>query len=203
MISMKWIIPCSVALIGLSFLSHGAYMQIKANFAQFLIGQAWTKTLADQRPHKPWRWADTHPVGKLKLFADKEHDFYPIGQPMFVLAGASGRNLAFGPSLLLNGAGIGEQGNTIIAGHRDTHFLPLQNVKRGDIVELQTSQGVLQQYLIVSTDIVHETQTEVLDMTTDNQLTLITCYPFEDLSANSDYRYVVTAKKVNGSHRLI
>ncbi|WP_308443239.1 class GN sortase [Shewanella sp. KT0246] len=203
MMSYKWILPCCVALIGVSFLSQGAYMQIKANFAQYLIEQAWSKTLEDQLPHKPWSWADTHPVGKLKLYADKETDLYPIGQPMFVLAGASGRNLAFGPSLLLSGAGVGEQGNTIIAGHRDTHFLPLQKVKKGDIIELETPHGLQQNYLITQIDIVHETQTEVLSMTTDNQLTLITCYPFEDLSASSDYRYVVTAKKVNSGHRLI
>ncbi|WP_264371777.1 class GN sortase [Shewanella donghaensis] len=174
-------------------------MQVKANFAQYLIEQAWNKTLQDQTPHKPWSWADTHPVGKLMLYADKDTDIYPVGEPMFILAGASGRNLAFGPSLMLNGAGVGELGNTIIAGHRDTHFSNLQNVKKGDMVELETALGQTQSYLITGIDIVHETQTEILDMTADNQLTLITCYPFEDLSANSDYRYVVTAKQVNHS----
>ncbi len=199
MISLKMLIPCCLAILGLSFLSHGAYMQVKANFAQYLIEQAWNKTLQDQTPHKPWSWADTHPVGKLMLYADKDTDIYPVGEPMFILAGASGRNLAFGPSLMLNGAGVGELGNTIIAGHRDTHFSNLQNVKKGDMVELETALGQTQSYLITGIDIVHETQTEILDMTADNQLTLITCYPFEDLSANSDYRYVVTAKQVNHS----
>ncbi|WP_076536182.1 class GN sortase [Shewanella sp. UCD-KL21] len=193
------LIPCSLAVIGISFLSHGAYMQVKANFAQYLIEQAWNKTLQDQTPHKPWSWADTHPVGKLMLYADKETDLYPLGQPMFVLAGASGRNLAFGPSLMLNSAGIGEAGNTVIAGHRDSHFSHLQQVKKGDIVELETAAGQLQSYLITAIDIVHETQTEVLNSTMDNQLTLITCYPFEDLSSNSAYRYVVTAKEINHS----
>ncbi|MFS1422552.1 class GN sortase [Shewanella sp. 10N.286.48.B5] len=193
------LIPGCLAVLGVSFLSHGAYMQVKANFAQYLIEQAWNKTLQDQTPYKPWSWADTHPVGKLMLYADKETDVYPVGDPMFVLAGASGRNLAFGPSLMLKGAGVGEVGNTIIAGHRDTHFSHLKNVKKGDIVELETAIGQIQSYLITGIDIVHETQTEILDMTADNQLTLITCYPFEDLSASSDYRYVVTAKQVNHS----
>jgi sortase A len=54
----------------------------------------------------------------------------------YILAGASGRNLAFGPAHMLQTASLGSPGNAAIAGHRDTHFAVLKNAKMGDLVYL-------------------------------------------------------------------
>ncbi|QIR16189.1 class GN sortase [Shewanella aestuarii] len=180
-------------LLALLLLAKGGYMHAKAHFAQFLIERAFEQTLVDQKPHKPWSWADTHPVAKMRFY--DSHD--QIKQKaLFVLAGVSGRTLAFGPGLYLAGAHAGELGNTVIAGHRDSHFINLQYLHIGDKIELQNIKGAIIEYQITDLRVVDETQVEELAMTPDERLTLITCYPFYGISANARMRYIVEAKPI-------
>ncbi|MGZ9898048.1 class GN sortase [Shewanella gaetbuli] len=177
----------------------GGYMQAKAHFAQYLIERAFEKTLIDHQPHKPWSWADTHPVAKMRFISQNEQ---MIEDDVFVLAGLSGRTLAFGPGLYLGGAGAGEQGNTVIAGHRDSHFLKLKYLQVGDVIEIQNTQGVYSQYQVTELRVVNENQIEEMAASDDSRLTLITCYPFEQLSANASQRYIVEAKATSTANMI-
>ena len=184
-------------LIGATFLGKGLYMQAKAHFAQYLIEQAWTKTLADGQSHKPWSWADTYPVAKLSIYREQAAANSDIeaelNDSLYVLAGASGRNLAFGPSLVLSSAPAGQKGNTVIAGHRDTHFAILNGMAVGRRLSLQTLKGNNIIYEVVATQVVHETETQFMAPSDDNRLTLITCYPFDALQGGAELRFVVQA----------
>jgi sortase A len=196
-----WIVIVLLSVLGCALLLQGGYMQAKAHFAQFLIERAFEKTLADSQPHKPWSWADTHPVAKMRVLQQYNDSLQPLGSDLYVLAGASGRNLAFGPGLMLAGAALGEQGNMIIAGHRDSHFMRLQYVKVGDMIELYSTAGERVLYQITTTHVVHETDLNVLAPTAESHLTLITCYPFDQLSGNAEYRYIVEAKPIDTKPR--
>ncbi|WP_413489610.1 class GN sortase [Shewanella baltica] len=184
-------------LIGATLLGKGLYMQAKAHFAQYLIEQAWTKTLADGQSHKPWSWADTYPVAKLSIYREQAAANSDIeaelNDSLYVLAGASGRNLAFGPSLVLSSAPAGQKGNTVIAGHRDTHFAILNGMAVGRRLSLQTLKGNNIIYEVVATLVVHETETQFMAPSDDNRLTLITCYPFDALQGGAELRFVVQA----------
>lgn len=184
-------------LIGASLLGKGLYMQAKAHFAQYLIEQAWTKTLADGQSHKPWSWADTYPVAKLSIYREQAAANSDIeaelNDSLYVLAGASGRNLAFGPSLVLSSAPAGQKGNTVIAGHRDTHFAILNGMAVGRRLSLQTLKGNNIIYEVVATQVVHETETQFMAPSDDNRLTLITCYPFDAFQGGAELRFVVQA----------
>ncbi|OUS53117.1 sortase, marine proteobacterial type [Shewanella sp. SACH] len=183
-------------LIGATLLGKGLYMQAKAHFAQYLIEQAWTKTLADGQSHKPWSWADTYPVAKLSIYREQavNNDIEAeLNDSLYVLAGASGRNLAFGPSLVLSSAPAGQKGNTVIAGHRDTHFAILNGMAVGRRLSLQTLKGNNIIYEVVATQVVHETETQFMAPSDDNRLTLITCYPFDALQGGAELRFVVQA----------
>ncbi|MGI2218266.1 class GN sortase [Shewanella baltica] len=184
-------------LIGATLLGKGLYMQAKAHFAQYLIEQAWTKTLADGQSHKPWSWADTYPVAKLSIYREQAAANSDIeaelNDSLYVLAGASGRNLAFGPSLVLSSAPAGQKGNTVIAGHRDTHFAILNGMAVGRRLSLQTLKGNNIIYEVVATQVVHETETQFMAPSDDNRLTLITCYPFDALQGGAELRFVVQA----------
>lgn len=183
-------------LIGATLLGKGLYMQAKAHFAQYLIEQAWTKTLADGQSHKPWSWADTYPVAKLSIYREQaaNNDIEAeLNDSLYVLAGASGRNLAFGPSLVLSSAPAGQKGNTVIAGHRDTHFAILNGMTVGRRLSLQTLKGNHIIYEVVATQVVHETETQFMAPSADNRLTLITCYPFDTLQGGAELRFVVQA----------
>ena len=195
-----------LCVIGMLLVGKGGYMQAKAQLAQFLIAHAWQKTLQDNQPHKPWEWADTYPVAKLSLLP--KSDYRPVAaeqrengateqdaaeNSLYVLAGATGRSLAFGPGLVLGGADAGKVGNTIIAGHRDTHFAILNGVTVGRYLQLETSQGDIITYRVSQTHIVPATDTHFMTRTTDERLTLITCYPFEGLTGGAELRFVVEA----------
>ncbi|MGS0826467.1 class GN sortase [Shewanella sp. 0m-8] len=200
--------PWLLLVAGAVLVIQGGYMQAKAHFAQFLIQQAWQKTLADQKPHKPWSWADTHPVAKLDFFPVTTHlskDFVESGKnnnlnnhdSLYVLAGASGRNLAFGPAQMLSSASVNSQGNTVIAGHRDTHFARLNGIQVGQLIQLQNASGKSRIYRVATAQVTHESDLSVIEDNGQSILTLVTCYPFGVEFAGGPLRFVVKAEPVN------
>jgi sortase A len=58
-----------------------------------------------------------------------------------VLEGSSGRNLAFGPVHDPASVAPGVPGNSVIEGHRDTHFKILRDAKPGDHVSIEAVSG--------------------------------------------------------------
>ena len=71
----------------------------------------------------------------------------------------------------------GEPGNAALAGHRDTFFQQLKDVRRGDRVVVETPRGTFE-YIVRDTRVVEPTTVSVLDPTAEQTLTLVTCYPF-------------------------
>ena len=67
--------------LGLWQLGGAAVIHGKAWLAQRLLERAWAVTLAGGGPVKPWPWADTWPVARLKVPA--------LDVDLFVLAGAA------------------------------------------------------------------------------------------------------------------
>ena len=90
----------------------------------------------------------------------------------------------------------GQQGNVGIAGHRDTFFRPLRNIKQGDIITLTTTTGLFR-YRVASMDIVDPSNTAVLGDTPQETLTLVTCYPFYFAGPAPD-RFIVRAERIRG-----
>jgi sortase A len=90
----------------------------------------------------------------------------------------------------------GQPGNVGIAGHRDTFFRPLRNIRTNDIVVLTTLSGRYR-YRVTSTKVVSPNAVEVLAPSTGETLTLVTCYPFYYVGPAPD-RFVVRAERVGG-----
>lgn len=88
----------------------------------------------------------------------------------------------------------GGNGNAAIAAHRDTHFLPLKDLRSGDELSLLTSEGTFR-YQVEWIRIVEPTAIEVLAPTDHAALTLITCYPFSYLG-DAPQRYIVRARAI-------
>ncbi|NVJ66675.1 MAG: class GN sortase [Gammaproteobacteria bacterium] len=178
-----------ISLLTVSSFAFGkaAYIHAKAEVAQYLLEDAWQQTLIDQKPHKPWSWADTFPIAKLKVPAQNIEQL--------VLSGASERNLAFGPGLLLSSDSPEKQGYTIIGGHRDTHFEFLQDLQIGQTIVIEDKHGNKHQYEITSTEVHNIEQDQILDRGAE-QLTLVTCYPFNTLETGGPLRYLVHAQLI-------
>jgi sortase A len=185
--SRYWAVAALLAL-GFWQLGQGAYIPAKAWFAQELMQRAWLRMTAGNDRAAPWPWAETWPVARLSVPAHEVE--------LIVLSGGSGRTLAFGPGHLGASASPGAPGNSIIAGHRDTHFAFLRDVAIGDRMNLETPDGATYAYEVTGADIVDSRSGSlVLDMD-GAYLTLVTCYPFDALDAGGPLRYVVTARRL-------
>jgi sortase A len=179
----NWIVAC---LLGLGFwqLGHGAYIPAKAWMAQELMLRAWSRAADGQVDPAPWPWADTWPVARM-LAKGGDID-------LIILAGGSGRTLAFGPGHLSASSLPGQRGNSVIAGHRDTHFSFLQDMAIGESVRVETSDGLAHEYMVVDLDVVDSRRASLVLDTDDSMLSLVTCYPFDAIEPGGPMRYVVT-----------
>jgi sortase A len=90
----------------------------------------------------------------------------------------------------------GGSGNVVLAGHRDTFFRPLKQVRAGDAITLRTRDGDFE-YVVESTAVVLPGDVGVLQPTGGRTLTLITCFPFFYFGAAPD-RFIVRARETNG-----
>jgi len=88
----------------------------------------------------------------------------------------------------------GNIGNVGLAGHRDTFFRPLRQIRAGDRVTLQTPIG-LYRYVVEWTAVVNPSDTASLKATPDRSLTLVTCYPFRYVGP-APQRFIVRARQV-------
>jgi len=94
-----------------------------------------------------------------------------------VFEGTDDPILSRGVGHLTGSALPGQKGNVVLAGHRDSFFRALRNIRSGDVVEVTTEYGT-RNYSIKSTEIIDPTQVSVLEPTRTPTLTLVTCYPF-------------------------
>jgi sortase A len=89
----------------------------------------------------------------------------------------------------------GQAGNVGVAGHRDTFFRELKDLRTGDEIQFSTSSGDFQ-YAVELLTIVEPDNISALAETSGNVLTLVTCYPFSYIGA-APKRFVVKARQVS------
>jgi len=89
----------------------------------------------------------------------------------------------------------GHAGNVGLAGHRDTFFRPLKDLKIKDEILLSTLKGNFK-YIVVSLTIVDPSDVGVLAPRGGNVLTLVTCYPFYFIGP-APQRWIVRARQVS------
>ncbi|MFT4824997.1 MAG: sortase A [Halioglobus sp.] len=175
------------ALIGFQQIASAGYIQGKAHLAQYLIGRAWEQSLqSDGAPVKPWPWADTWPVAKMNIPQQSLQ--------LYVLAGATGNALAFGPGHESASAPLGQPGLSLIGGHSDTHFGFLKSVDVDGIFFLELPTGENIRYEVTNTAVVNINLEPVPSSQGSlDELLLVTCYPFDSL-ASGPLRYLVQAR---------
>jgi len=170
-------------------LGGALWIQAKAALAQHLIASAWAGTTADGAK-RPWPWADTRPVARLTI---------PSRQvELYVLAGTSGRSLAFGPGHVDGTAAPGSAGNSVIVAHRDTHFAFLRDLREDEEILVEDASGRVTRYRVREVAVVDKHETRLLDPADSPQLTLITCWPFDAVQPGTAQRYVVIADRARG-----
>jgi len=164
---------------------HGIYMRVKADFAQYLLLQAWNESKRLGKPVKPWPWADTRALAKL--------EFPRQNKSFIIMEGSSGRTLAFAPGHLTGSTLPGDKGHTIISAHRDTHFSVLEDLIANDILTVETIDNRLIIYKVIGSDIVDSSQQSLILQPEAGLMSLITCYPFNALEAGGPLRFRLDA----------
>jgi sortase A len=86
----------------------------------------------------------------------------------------------------------GQLGNIGLAGHRDSFFRKIGQLRDGDTLVLETVRGTFR-YRVAKLAIVAPSETSVLNSTGEPALTLVTCYPFRYVGS-APKRFIVTAR---------
>ena len=166
-------------------LSGRVVLEAKAVLAEQLIDRALEDHLRDGEPHRPWSWADLHPVARLEVRR--------LGVRRPVLTGATGETLAFGLGHVDGTADPAATGNCVISGHRDRQAAFFQDLRVGDEILVATSGGT-RRYLVREMEVVAKDRSDLLEPGEGSTLTLITCYPFGGL-VRSPWRFVVLCEE--------
>jgi len=114
-----------------------------------------------------------------------------IGLKAMILEGATKRTLAAAVGHIPGTALPGGKGNAALAGHRDTFFRALKDIRTGDTILVTTLEGSFE-YRVNDCQVVGPRDTRVLADTAEPALTLVTCYPFHYVGPAPE-RFIVRA----------
>jgi sortase A len=117
-----------------------------------------------------------------------------VGVRAIVREGVDDATLALAVGHIGGTARPGEIGNVVLAGHRDTFFRGLRNIRLDDRVRLDVPPNSYE-YRVVSLEVVAPSETRVLDPTGGEELTLVTCHPFGFIG-HAPNRFIVRAARV-------
>ena len=127
------------------------------------------------------------PLGEIELTR--------IGVTAMILEGTDDRTLRRAVGHIPGTPLPGQPGNVAIAGHRDTFFRALRNVRQDDEITLMTLEGSYR-YHVESISVVGPEDTQVLDNSGGDILTLVTCYPFYFVGP-APRRFIVRARRTS------
>lgn len=169
--------------IGLGCLGVYGFFAVEAHWQQAALERELyrplpTQSAAAPTPAKPRHLSEGDLFGRLEIPR--------LNLSVMVMEGDA-------DSILRLGAGHVPGTPLAIAGHRDTFFRPLKDIKLDDRIRITTPAGI-SEYRVVSTQIVGPTDTSVLDAKDDKTLTLITCYPFYYIGP-APKRFIIQAHK--------
>ena len=187
-------VEATLVVVGIVCLARYGWLQVELRRLETESHAAVTRMLAGQDTSAP-----------LKLVSDP---IEPAPDPLLVgqidiprlrfsaaiLAGDDDGALGAAIAYLPDTAFPWEDGNAVLAGHRDRLFRPLAQIRSGDDIWLSTRHGVFQ-YRVSRTFVVRPADVWVLDSVPGIDLTLITCYPFVYVG-HAPQRFVVRAQKV-------
>ncbi len=161
-------------ITGALAVSYVAVTLLYAKFYQEAAGNVLEKQISDQEQHKVIlstimaRQGDV--LGRIEIPR--------LGMKVAILEGTAAQTLRLGVGHIKGTAVPGQPGNIGIAGHRDTFFRALKDIRTNDKILIQTAAG-LSSYEVDKVQIVAPDDTGVLAPSDRSAITLVTCYPFQ------------------------
>jgi sortase A len=181
---------------GVLILGYCGFVLLDANVYQARETRQFQQQVRDFKPGiagggrvRPasYRSSVGEPLGEIELTR--------IGVTAIILEGTSDRILRRAVGHIPGTALPGRPGNVAIAGHRDTFFRALRNVREDDEITVSTLEGSYR-YRVDSIKVVGPEDIQVLDNSGGDILTLVTCYPFYFVGP-APRRFIVRAQKIS------
>ena len=118
-----------------------------------------------------------------------------IGLDVMIAEGVDRSTLRRAAGRIPGTARLDSEGNVGSAAHRDTFFRPLKDIQRGDVLEVETQRGAYR-YRVEWLAVVDPNDVQLLQPSSDAELTLVTCYPFYYVGP-APQRFVVRALRID------
>lgn len=177
-----------ITLLAIVLIIQSMYMPAKAWLSQQLIAYSWEQGQVNKKSSPPWPWADTAAIAKMSVKR--------LNKSIVLLKGTDPTTLAFSAGVMHQYSTLNAVSPFVVAGHRDTHFSFLQDLKMKDVIALNDIQGKTQWYEVENIEVVDSNKMPLLLTEDAPSLTLITCYPFNAIRAGGSLRYVVNARLI-------
>jgi sortase A len=171
--------------VGLLAVGYASYIIADAQTYQAIHLRKFPHDVPIVEPHLP---EIGEPVGEIEIPR--------LALRAVILQGDSSQVLRRGVGHLPYTPLPGELGNVGLAGHRDSFFRPLRQIRSGDMITLRTLKGEFK-FRVESTRVVSAADIAVLAPTDERELTLITCFPFNYVGAAPN-RFIVHSVQVSG-----
>ena len=187
----RWLILIGSTLVigGATLLGSYFWLRHQADEAQ-RGAQQWLKGIGSPRPGVPMTRSPQH---RLRRGAVVGELVVPrLHLAVMVFEGDDDGILKVGAGHIPTTPLPLQGGNVGIAAHRDTYFRPLRLIRPNDAISFKTPTGTFH-YTVTKTEIVHPSDIQVLARS-NQDLTLVTCYPFYYVGS-APQRFIVQARK--------
>jgi sortase A len=114
-----------------------------------------------------------------------------LGVSAIIRTGSDAKTLRLAVGHIPGTAMPGDSGNVGLAGHRDTFFRRLRDIRPDDEIRVTTADGVFS-YRVERTIVVNPKDVWVIAPTERSALTLVTCFPFTYVGS-APQRFIVRA----------
>jgi len=183
-------------LVGILALGYSGFALIDAKLYQAYQARRFQQQLSDIRPAIATAGSmSAVPVSVVRDGTLGRIEIARLGVTAMIMEGVDESTLRHAVGHVPGTPLPGRQGNVAIAGHRDTFFRGLRNVRHGDEITLTTLDGSYR-YRVDTTQLVRPEDTQVLNGSDDSILTLVTCYPFYFVGP-APKRFIVRAHKIS------
>jgi len=177
-------------VIGLVSLGYFAYVVAESHLYQAMENRELDAILASA-PSAPEQHVPRPPTAPGSMIGRIE--IPRLGVSTIIRAGSDARTLRLAVGHINGTAFPGESGNIGLAGHRDTFFRRLRNIRVGDEIRIVTP-GETYTFTVEETSVVKPRDVWVLNATPTPVLTLVTCYPFTYVGSAPN-RFIVRANQ--------